>query len=170
MMRRRAPVMGKSTGTSMKLFPHKSYLGAAVALCSAVGLAACSSEKGDWGQIVNIVTAAFGESPGVTIQQAGAIPFATIGIRIGDNAEGILVLASTNNGQRLWTSASHIVVLTREGRVLRTAGLPHNRTDMRLLKGDGGAPPLNGSAETLWEEDFGDLHQYSILVSCRSTV
>ena len=136
---------------------------------SAIGLVACSSQQGDWGQVLDIVSAAFGRGPGVTMQQAAAIPFATIGIRLGDSTEGILVLASTNNGERLWTSASHIVVQTRDGRVLRTAGLPHNRTDIRLIRGEGGAPALQGSADTVWQEDFGDLHRYSVLVTCHST-
>lgn len=152
------------------ILSRRNWWFGAVAFSAAWGLAGCSSEQGDWGQVLNIVEAAFGPGGGVTMQQAAAIPFATLGVRVGDSTEDILVLAGTTNGQRLWTNASHVVLQTRDGRILRTAGLPHNRTDIRLLRGDGGPPPLQGSAETTWEEDFGDLHKYSIVVSCHSTV
>jgi hypothetical protein len=144
------------------------------ALAGAVLLSACSSgdENGNtnWGEVFSIVSQAFGRSPGVTIQDAAAIPFATIGVRLGDGPEGILVLATNNPQQQLWTAASHVVLQTEYGRVMRTAGLEHNRTDIRLVKGPSGPPPLQGSVETQWEEDFGDLHLYSIPVTCRSVV
>jgi len=154
---------------------HKSRAAAFVlaAAASLLSLAGCSSGQGegDWGDVYNILTQSFGgSSPGVSIQDAALIPFATIGVRLDDGPEGILVLASPNPQQQLWTSASHIVLLTQNGRILRTAGLPHNRTDIRLVAGSRDAPPLQGSVETRWEEDFGDLHQYSILVVCRSIV
>lgn len=149
----------------------------AAAGCAALGgivlLAACSSGEGngtDWGEVYGIVSQAFGPSPGVSIQDAAAIPFATIGVRLGGGPEGILVLATNNPQQQLWTSASHIVLQTEYGRVMRTAGLEHNRTDIRLVKGPSGPPPLQGSVETQWEEDFGDLHVYSVPVTCRSVV
>jgi hypothetical protein len=151
----------------------------AVAGCAALGgaalLAACSSgaenSNTDWSEVYNIVSQVFGgRQPGVTIQDAAAIPFATIGIRFGDGPEGILVLATNNPQQQLWTSASHVVLQTENGRVMRTAGLEHNRTDIHLVKGASGGPPLQGSAETQWEEDFGDAHLYSVFVTCHSVV
>lgn len=156
---------------------HKLLIGFAAATGAAsVLLAACSGGsgsggEGNWGDVFTIVTGAFGRQPGVTIQEAGAIPFATIGVRLDGGPEGILVLASSNvQQQQLWTSASHIVLQTQNGRILRTAGLPHNRTDIRLISGTHGAPPLQGSAETRWEEDFADIHLYSVPVVCRSIV
>ncbi len=150
-------------------------LAALAALSGGLVLTACSSGSGsnsaDWNEVYGIVSQAFGgRAPGVTIQDAAAIPFATIGIRVGDSSEGILVLATNNPQQQLWTSASHVVLQTENGRVMRTAGLEHNRTDIHLLKGDSGGPPLQGSAETQWSEDFGDLHLYGVLVTCRSVV
>jgi len=157
---------------------RKRIVGAVAALAALGGaavLAACSSGNGsnsaDWNEVYGIVSQAFGgRAPGVTIQDAAAIPFATIGIRIGNSSEGILVLATNNPQQQLWTSASHVVLQTENGRVMRTAGLEHNRTDIHLVKGPSGGPPLQGSAETQWSEDFGDLHLYSVLVTCQSVV
>jgi hypothetical protein len=169
--------MAKSMSTSMMSSRH-SRIAPAVAGLAAWGgvavLAACSSGEGngtDWNEVYGIVSQAFGgRSPGVTIQDAAAIPFASIGIRVGDSTEGILVLATNNPQQQLWTSASHIVLQTENGRIMRTAGLEHNRTEIHLVKGASGGPPLQGSAETQWEEDFGDLHLYSVLVTCHSVV
>ncbi|MBV9571799.1 MAG: YjbF family lipoprotein [Alphaproteobacteria bacterium] len=141
------------------------------AVLLAAGCGGGSSPQGDWGDVYTIVTSAFGRQPGVTIQEAAAIPFATIGVRLDGGPEGILVLASSNvQQQQIWTSASHIVLQTQNGRILRTAGLPHNRTDIRLIAGTNGAPPLKGSTETRWEEDFADIHLYSVPVVCRSIV
>lgn len=150
-----------------------TFVAAVTAAVAIVFTAGCGggNSQGDWGDVYSIVTQAFGNRPGVTIQEAGAIPFATIGVRLDGGPEGILVLASSNvQQQQLWTSASHIVLQTQNGRILRTAGLPHNRTDIRLISGTHGAPPLQGSADTRWEEDFADIHLYSVQVVCHSIV
>jgi hypothetical protein len=134
-------------------------------------LAACSSDRqGDWGSVYTIFSQSFGGSSSVTRDQAAAIPFATIGVRIDGGPEGILILGSSSGQQLLWTSASHIVLQTEGGRILRTAGLEYNRSDMRIIKGAGGHPPSDQSSETVWEEDFADQHLYSVVVSCHSTV
>ncbi|MFL5236746.1 MAG: YjbF family lipoprotein [Rhizomicrobium sp.] len=150
--------------------PRDDARALALAGIALLGVTGCSSgHEGEWGDAYAIMSQALGGTPpGVSMQDAAAIPFATIGIRLDNGAQGILVLATNNPEQQLWTSASHVVLLTQNGRILRTAGLPHNRTDIRLLSGSRNAPPLQGSAETRWEEDFGDLHLYSIPVTCHT--
>lgn len=140
---------------------HKAASAAAVlAVCS--GLLACSSEqKGDWSEVYGIFQRAFSDSA-ITYQQAAAIPFASIGIRVGGGHEGILVLASSGADQQLWTSASHVVLQMRAGRIVKTAGLDHNVNDMRLVHGGEGQP------DSVWEADFGDLHAYSVLIRCHT--
>jgi hypothetical protein len=136
-------------------------------ICAVVAplfLVACSSDRtNEWDAVVSIFGRVFG-GPGeqVTYQQAAAIPFASIAVRLGDGPEGILVLGSSNGDQQLWTAASHIVLLTRGGRIVRTAGLEQNLSDMRLVKG-------KGSVDTVWEADLGELHLYSVSIKCHST-
>jgi Group 4 capsule polysaccharide lipoprotein gfcB, YjbF len=134
-------------------------------------LSACSSERnGEWDIVYNMISQTFGgEGPGVTYQQAAAVPFASIGIRVGSSAEGMLVLGTTNRDEQIWSAASHIVLLTRGGRILRTAGLEHNRTDMRIIRGDISTPSTTGVTETVWEADFADLHLSSVPIVCRAT-
>lgn len=150
----------------------RQCLGAVVLATALALLGGCSSDNNSqWGTVYSMFQQSFGlGASGVTREQAGAIPFATLGVRVDGGPEGILVLGTSASGTQLWTAASHIVLLTRNGRILRTAGLGHDRTDMRILKGDDGPPPLQGSAETVWSEDFGDLHLFSVTIDCRTTV
>lgn len=138
---------------------HKPALSAAL-LCAITLLAGCSSEqRGDWTEVYGIFQRAFSDNA-VTYQQAAQIPFASIGVRVGGGSEGILVLASSSANQQLWTAASHVVLLMRQGRIVKTAGLEHNLSDMRLVRGG------EGQADTVWEADFADLHIYSVLIHC----
>jgi len=141
-------------------FHHKQIAAAALPLCAL--LAGCSSEqRGDWTEVYGIFQRAFSDNA-VTYQQAAQIPFASIGVRVGGSSEGMLVLASSNADQQLWTAASHVVLLMRAGRIVKTAGLEHNLNDMRLVRGG------TGQAESVWEADFGDLHAYSVLIRCHA--
>jgi hypothetical protein len=135
-------------------------------------LAACSSDQqSDWGTVYTVLSQSFGgKSSDVKREEAAAIPFATIGVRVDGGPEGMLIMAGSNRQQKLWTSASHIVLETEGGRILRTAGLEYNRSDMRIVRGANERPPIDGNVETVWEEDFADQHLYSIPVTCRTTV
>lgn len=154
------------TSSRLKLLANAATLAAAALLACG-----CSSDRSnDWGAVFTLVSQSFGGKPSsVTRQEAAAIPFATIGIRLDGGPEAMLILGGVNGQRQLWTSASHIVLQTEGGRILRTAGLEHNRSDMRIIKGDSGRPPIDASAETIWGEDFPDLHLYSVTVVCRST-
>ncbi|MGD0192710.1 MAG: YjbF family lipoprotein [Rhizomicrobium sp.] len=70
----------------------------------------------------------------VTRAQAGAVPYASMGVRVGDSAQVLLALATQNRDVRLWTSSVHFAIETQGGRITRTAGLPHNMSQ-DLFKG-----------------------------------
>lgn len=145
----------------------------AVAVAVLLALSACSSERSsDWSQLYGVAAQLFGaRGAGITLEQAAAIPFASIGVRINDGPEGVLVLATSNaSGERLWTSASRVALLTRAGRIVRSAGLEHNLSESRVRSGYNGPPPFSGSATSVWEDDFADLNLYSVAVSCTSKV
>src|SRR5690349_17575742 len=110
-------VTGKSMSTSMTSYRPKARVAGVwrrlgvPAACGLI-LSACSSDNtGNFGDLYNAFSQVFlgGVGGGVTLQQAAAIPYATIGVRIDGSPEGMLALAVTNPGdERLWTSASRV--------------------------------------------------------------
>jgi len=135
-------------------------------------LAACSSgQSTNWSEVF---TAAFhsirSDRPGITLEQAASVPYASVGVRVDGGNEILLALAGKTGTEALWTSASRIVLLTRNGRIVRTAGIEHNLTEARIVEGSRGAPPTDVSASSRWELDFADLNLYSVQVRCTSVV
>jgi Group 4 capsule polysaccharide lipoprotein gfcB, YjbF len=93
-------------------------------------VAGCSSDPhSDMPQVEDMLGRSLGVlsgGPAVTREQAAAIPYASIGVRIGNSSQILLVLATRERDSCLWTSASHIALETQSGRIVRTGGLPHN--------------------------------------------
>jgi hypothetical protein len=58
-----------------------------------------------------------------SIQQ---IPYASISAKIGSGPRSILVLGKNENGLRHWFSADNAVIVTRNGRIVQSAGFPEN--------------------------------------------
>ena len=65
----------------------------------------------------------FGGDTHVGKDKAAAISYASIGYRVNGGPEQLLVLATDSGGEQLWTSAAHVVIVTRGGRIVRTVGL-----------------------------------------------
>lgn len=139
------------------------------ALATALMLAGCSSEGSTgWQQIYEAAKLSFNSDAGaITLQQASAIPYASIGVRVGDGPEQILVLAADMQGDRLWTSSAHIALSTRNGRIVRTSGLPHN------LSGSVGGDALSGFADPgarprdiTRQVDLRDLNLFAVTLRC----
>ncbi|MDR3414453.1 MAG: YjbF family lipoprotein [Formivibrio sp.] len=101
----------------------------------------------------------------VTLEQAAATPYASMGIRIGDGDERIVVLATNTEESLLWTSAAHISLSTRDGRIIRTVGFGHDLANFTLVTT---ALSRDGSVETHWAADFPDIGAYSVPVTCES--
>jgi hypothetical protein len=151
-------------------FHPRRALSGATAVAALALLCGCSSDKQtDWSALFGMIQQSFGRGADVTRDQAAAIPFASIGVRVDDDPEGILVLGSSNGEERLWTAATHIVLLIRGGRVVRTAGLEFNLGELRNLRGVNAAPPAQGTAESVWEADLPDQHIFAVPITCRST-
>lgn len=141
----------------------------AALLAAALALSGCSSESGTgWQQIYDAAKMSFsGSQDSVTLEQAAAIPYASIGVRVGDGQELILVLAADMQESKLWTSAARIAISTRGGRIERSSGLPHN------LSGSSGggalsdfADPNARSRDVTRQMDFRDLNLFSLTVKC----
>lgn len=142
----------------------------AALLAAALALSGCSSEGGTgWQQFYDAAKMSFSSSGNsVTLDQAASIPYASIGVRVGDGPEQILVLAADMQGGRLWTSSAHIALSTRGGRIVRSSGLEHN------LSGSAGgaeladfADPDAAPREITRLVDLHDLNLFSVTLKCR---
>jgi hypothetical protein len=102
----------------------------------------------------------------VTRAQAAGIAYASMGYRIDGGDENILVLATDSNGDQLWTAASHVVLLTRQGRIARTVGLAH---DLTAMTGND-LPPLSAALKQSFTStrtaDYADSGRYGVPLTC----
>ena len=152
----------------------RRLLGACACILS---LAGCSS-SGDsgyseyWTAVKQGVRGTFGTAPAVTRAQAAAVPYASMGYRVDDGGERLIVLATDNGGEQLWTSADHIVLLTRGGRIVRTVGLPHDLAATSAGRNGDPSPAQALRAPFASErlEDFPDLNLYSLPINCHAAM
>src|SRR5580698_5344419 len=72
-------------------------------------LAGCSSDSNSdanmFGKMAAQSIAVFGAKPSITLDQVASIPYATIGVRLGDGPQTLLVLATRTGDSFFWTSA-----------------------------------------------------------------
>jgi hypothetical protein len=144
-----------------------------LALAALLLLGACSSSgTSGYSQYYQVlrdsVAASFGDGR-ITKDQAAAIPYATMGYRLNGGNEQLVVLATDANGEQLWTSAAHIVIVTRGGRITRTLGLEHDISGMVPKVGDKLpeiAAALKGDLRYTRLQDFPSLPAYGVTVTC----
>lgn len=147
-----------------------SPIRSAAMAAAVLTLSACSSEGNvGWRQIYDAAKMGFSaDAGGITLQQASAIPYASIAVRVGDGPEQMLVLAADMQSGRLWTSSAHIALSTRGGRIVRTSGFAHN------LSGSVGGEALSDFADPdahprdiPRQVDLRDLNLFSVVLQCR---
>jgi hypothetical protein len=139
-------------------------------------LASCSSADSgntNYAQFYQMMKQGLSASFGrvrVTRDQAASIPYATVGFSLDGGNQQLLVLATDSGGEQLWTGPSHTVIVTRDGRIVRTIGLGHDLAG--LTTRNAAAPPpsaaVRGPFSTTRQEDFPELGLYGALVSCRA--
>ena len=82
----------------------------------------------------------------------------------------LLVLATDSGGELLWTGSTHAVIVTRDGRIVRTVGLGHDLAN--LTTRSAAVPPpgaaVQGPFSTTRLEDFPELGLYGAQLSCRT--
>ncbi len=131
------------------------------------GLSGCSDLTiggGDVGQLYQMTSAMWsGEKHSITLAQAAAVPYASMGVRLDDGPQMMIVLAG-GEGERIWTSAVHITLATRNGRIVRTAGLDHNLSGYQIVRS---SVESDGTRTFEWLADFADLGRYSVPILCR---
>jgi|SRR5665213_71965 len=148
-----------------------SRFSAAIATAITLSLGGCSSNgNADYMQLFHYVQQSWSQKrSSVPLDQASAIPYASLGIRISGGPEQMLVLAAQNGSDLTWTAASHILVTTRQGRIVSSFGLGHDISALTSLDaGDLSSPGLNIStarSENL-VADFATLKLYSVPIVC----
>ncbi|MGH6870082.1 MAG: YjbF family lipoprotein [Rhizomicrobium sp.] len=149
---------------------HGAAAARTLACLAALALAGCGSADSNvgWDQVYDMFSGGFGGSSSVTLEQAASVPYATLGVRVGDGPEAMVVLAGQAGGDLLWTSRARIAVTTRHGRIVKTSGLPRNIDSLYFPAGDPildaarGGPPI----ESTRMADFWDLNRYSVPLRC----
>ena len=80
------------------------------------------------------------------------------------------MLGTDSNGEQLWTGPSHAVIVTRDGRIVRTVGLGHDLAGLTMRNAS--APPPSAAIQAPFSttrlEDFPELGIYGAQVSCRA--
>ena len=131
-------------------------------------LGACNGlTRDDLSSLYEAAEGMWSKGSDVTLEEAAAVPYASIGLRFGGGSETMLVLASDSNGQLLWTSSLRIAITTRDGRIVETAGFRYNLRGFVSLTDK---PDENGERTIRWQGDFPELGLYSVVVTCRSRV
>src|SRR5689334_2888070 len=119
--------MARSMATSTTSPIHRVRVRLTLTVLATVLLAGCSSDgNGDFRMMFDVARSIV-DPPVTTIslQQASAVPHATMGVRIGGGSEILTILAAFEPGQ-LWVTGKQLAIVTRRGRIVRTAGLEHN--------------------------------------------
>lgn len=65
-----------------------------------------------------------------------AIPYASMVAKIGDGPTSVIVLGSVQGNDLYWYTADHALLVTRHGRLIRTAGFPYDLKDTRFFGRD----------------------------------
>jgi len=155
----------------VKLPPRAAF----AALALAFALAGCSSAPqslyGKYFQIARQAwSAQFGDQR-ITRAQAAAISYASMGFRINGGRQQIIVLATDSGGEMVWTAASRIVLATRNGRLWRSVGLPH---DLGNTTAPGTLPPpaqaMTAPFRSVRQMDFPDAGLYGVTLTCSAVL
>jgi hypothetical protein len=137
-------------------------------LAAALLVSGCAGDS-DVERLGKFLVGAFnGSGEKITRERAGAVPYATMGLALGSNPELLLVLGTAMADQQEWFAGENIFVATRQGHIIRTAGLPYDLGGIRLLSANSSAP--GGGPQTLFLVDFPDLGIYGAPLQCSSKV
>ena len=74
-----------------------------------------------------------GDETPITRNRINKIPYATMSAKVGDGPRALIVLGRADGFNLHWFAADRTVMVTRHGRLVRTAGLPFNLKGTRLL-------------------------------------
>ncbi|MBW7852026.1 MAG: YjbF family lipoprotein [Rhodospirillales bacterium] len=109
----------------------------------------------------------------ITPEQVAASPYAMIYAKIGRGPRSVLVLGQKQGDELSWISADRMAVVTRSGRVTKTAGLSRNLKGTTFLQPDplsGGPLNLGGRRAVTRIVDYEDDTGYGAVVEATYTL
>lgn len=158
--------MAMSPGT-LKTLRHPKAPRLLLAAAAACLLGGCSSEGSDWETLFSAARGAWDDrGAAVSLNEAAAIPYATIGVRLDGGRQQIAILAMDTAGERLWASGGKVALTTRNGRIVRTAGFG---TDLNSSSASSPGTDWSRVQDYTWVADFMDLRRFSVPIVCRDT-
>jgi hypothetical protein len=98
----------------------------ALGLFAAASVARCGSNSDIDFATVKAIYGSTMQRSSIAREDAARVPFASIGVRVDGGPQMMLVLATVTGPDLLWTSSAQVAVVTRGGRVLKTAGFREN--------------------------------------------
>ncbi|MBI3675797.1 MAG: YjbF family lipoprotein [Proteobacteria bacterium] len=141
-------------------------------LAAGVLGAACTPLDSDTLQLSGrLARSLLGQQQKVTREQAAAVEYASIGVAIGSDDQTMLVLGTDTGSEQDWFSSNEAMIATRNGRIVATAGLPHNLGRVNALAGeagDGKAPLVPGRKYKLLY-DLPEFRLFSVAVECEAS-
>lgn len=130
-------------------------------VCLTVSACGTDNETMRMGQLV--LQAMQGrEAQMVTRERAADIPYASAGLQLGDGDQGLLVLGTAIPPNLEWYGGEEIMVRTRDGRIVRTAGLPYDLGGLEIEP----APAAAGATSYRLRYDFPDLGVFGAIGEC----
>jgi hypothetical protein len=154
-------------------FPMMRQIGI-ILLAGALGfcLVGCS-DMGDlsnsdsvvMGQLLLRAITGIGSSSSVPRDRVAAVPYATLGVRLGSSDQSMFVLATKSGDDLVWRGGPQLAITTRNGRIVRTAGFVHNLSGFQANVKSG--LPTDGSpGTTTYLYDYADQSRYGIAIGC----
>ena len=127
-------------------------------------LAGC--QDSDLGQLAQLAyTSVTTTPPKITRDQAAAVPYASMGLELGGTAQVLLVLGTETGNELDWFAGDQLFLRTRNGKIIRTVGLPYDLGGLRQVDANRVAGPPSASG-VRYSFDFPDLGIYDALAQC----
>jgi len=106
---------------------RRNFLGVLAASAAVGGCASSVMSR----TLTTAVETSFGAASAFDPDYPDKLPYASMAVSIKNNRRALVVLAKAEQGELHWMSADRGVLVTRNGRLVRTVGLPENlvRTD-----------------------------------------
>lgn len=131
----------------------------------AIALTGCAGDS-DIVAAGNVLWSAIGKPPvKISREQAAAIPFATMGLQLGSNAQAILILGANTPEALEWFAGQQIYVATNRGRIVRTSGMPYDLGGLREEL-NANSQGLMGKATWTYALDLPDLGIFGTTLRC----
>ncbi|MDO6692977.1 YjbF family lipoprotein [Aliiglaciecola sp. 3_MG-2023] len=131
-------------------------------ICSLVFLSACSSTQRAYQQNIKLY---FSSKDNVTLNKESVLtsPVDLLYIKAGERPYVTLALAFIENSQYKWVSADDAVMITQNGRLVRTLGLDNNLIYVDNLDNDPMASKSNITENATWNSYLDlDPQQYGV--------